>query len=93
MSAGIIPSTLLAVEGSARTFTWVDVMPSTRTIVGAGEGACGLSETTGVADARSAGVPANGEMVGVNPPAVPEPQPVLRSVSARKDTTNRRDSK
>jgi hypothetical protein len=41
--AGIIPSTLLAVDGSARTLTWVDVIPSTGTIVGCRGGVRGVS--------------------------------------------------
>src|SRR5687767_12490022 len=50
MSGGIIPSTLLDVDGSARTLTWVEVIPSTGGTVSWIEG-----EDSAVSDGRGMG--------------------------------------
>ena len=92
MSAGITPNTLLAVDGSLRTLTWVDVIPSTRGRVAGGEGGGGVSVG---GDSRAVGrvdVTANGVLVGVVPPCVLEPHPVLKSVNASKAAANRMDT-
>jgi hypothetical protein len=89
MSAGITPNTLLTVDGSLRTLTWVDVIPSTRAGGDAGEVGSGVSVE---ADSREVGrvdVTGNGVLVGVIPPCMLEPQPVLKSVNAMKTAANR----
>ena len=52
----IIPITSLAVDGSARTFSCVDVIPSTGAIVGLDVGGGGVSSGSGVAVIESVDV-------------------------------------
>jgi hypothetical protein len=92
MSAGITPNTLLAVDGSLRTFTWVDVIPSTRVRVAGGESGSGVSVGAGSREIGRVDVTANGVLAGVVPPCVLEPHPVLKSVNARKAAANRMDT-
>ena len=48
VSAGMMPSTSLAVEGWERTLTWVDVTPSAGGRVGCGGRGCGVSDEAGI---------------------------------------------
>jgi hypothetical protein len=92
MSAGITPNTLLTVDGSLRTLTWVDVIPSTRVSVAGGEGGSEVSVGDGSRDVGRVDVTANEVLVGVVPPCVLEPHPVLKSVKASKAAANRMDT-
>jgi len=92
ISAGITPNTLLAVDGSLRTLTWVDVIPSTRVSVAGGEGSSGVSIGVGSREVGRVDVTANGVLVGVVPPCVLELHPVLKSDKARKAAANRMDT-
>ena len=65
MFGKIIPSTSLAVEGSSRTLTWVDVIPSTGAtvgVVGGGRGVC-VGCGVRVGDRVGAGMKAVGDVV------------------------------
>src|SRR5215212_9604789 len=77
--AGIIPNTVLAVDGSRRTFTCVDVTPSTGGTVGGGEADRGVS----VGEALIVSGNVEGIIGGVSVAVVsfwsPEAQLVLRS--------------
>ena len=79
-----MPNTLLAVNGSRRTLTWVVVIPSTGAIVGEGESGRGVSdegtltEGAGIVDVKAKIVG-----VGVISPCVLEPQPVPRRVKTK----------
>jgi len=86
------PSTVLAVDGSMRTFTCVDVIPSAITIVGCGESGIGVLKRTVAGEVGRMDVPVNGMVVGIIPPCVLGSQPALRSVNARKTATNRMDT-
>jgi hypothetical protein len=83
---GIIPSTLLAVEGSARTLTWVEVNPSTGVTVGWEGGARAVSEGACVRVAGIVEVLINGGWEGVASTRVSTPQPVLNKPRAMKTT-------
>ena len=90
MSAGITPNTVLTVEGSLRTLTWVAVIPSTRN--DGGEVGGGVSVGTSSGEVGRADLTGNGVLAGVIPPCVLELQPVLKSVNARKAAANRMDT-
>jgi hypothetical protein len=90
--AGIIPSTLLDVEGSARTLTWVEVIPSTGIwVVGAKVvGGAAVSDGSGVCVAvaaevltRSVGVDIGSSLDGVL-------QPVYKRINRVKITLENR---
>ena len=74
----MIPSTVPAVDGSARTLIWVEVIPSTGETIGWGEGESGGSDGTSVIVADSVDVMTGEEWVGVVSPWTPEAQLVLR---------------
>src|SRR5215211_7025216 len=76
--AGMIPSTVPAVDGSARTLIWVEVIPSTGETIGWGEGESGGSDGTSVIVADSVDVMTGEEWVGVVSPWTAEAQLVLR---------------
>src|SRR5688500_14527284 len=67
MSGGIVPSTLLAVDGSARTLTCVEVIPSTGGTVGwlEGEGGSGVSDGRGMGEAVNVDVAINATGEGI----------------------------
>jgi hypothetical protein len=78
------PSTLLAVDGSARTLTWVDVMPPTMAMV-AGGGGSGVREEQALAMRKSGCVSVGRWWASFL--HVLELQLVLRSVNERKVAT------
>jgi hypothetical protein len=73
MDAGMIPITLLFVDGSARTLTWVVVVPSTGGRVGTGLGGSGVCVACGVDKAGSVAVGNSGvDAVPEFPPSAPQ---------------------
>src|SRR5512132_586092 len=62
----MIPKTLLAVDGSARTLIWVDVVPSTGATVGCGGGGRGVSVTLGLKVTGSVEVTSKAPAVGAS---------------------------
>jgi hypothetical protein len=79
--AGIIPNTLLTVEGSARTLTWVDVIPSTGDMVGRDRGESEVSDGRGVKVVGNVAVMMNGACVGLAVSRIPKLQLVLKKMS------------
>jgi hypothetical protein len=76
--AGMIPSTSLAVDGSRRTLTWVDVVPSTGAVVGCGGGGRGVSLGRDVAAGCNVAVMGSEAGEGVDSSRMLESQPTLR---------------
>ena len=76
--AGMIPSTVPAVDGSARTLIWVEVIPSTGETIGWGEGESGVSDEAVVIVPGSVEVITGNIWVGVISPWTPEAQLMLR---------------
>lgn len=83
---GIIPSTLLAVDGSARTLIWVDVVPSTGATVGAGGGGSGVSDGTWVRVTGNVDVTGAAVAVDIISLRIGAPQAVLKKTTALKTT-------
>jgi hypothetical protein len=60
MSGGMMPRTVLTVDGSARTLTCVEVIPSTGANVGVGGDGSGVSVDCGVIDEERVAVSRTG---------------------------------
>ena len=76
--AGMMPSTVLAVDGSRRTLSCVEVMPSTGGTVGWGEGGRGVSDGASMVVAGRVEVRTGRVEVGIISPWASEAQLVLR---------------
>ena len=79
-------------DGSLRTLTWVDVIPSTGVSVAGGEGGSGVSVGAGSREVGRVDVTGNAVLTGVVPPCVLVLHPVLKSDNARKAAANRMDT-
>jgi hypothetical protein len=90
--AGIIPNTVLAVEGSRRTLTWSDVTPSTGGTVGGGEGGIGESNPAGVVPAGDVEVMSTEVGAAVISPWTARAQLVLKIKIKMAILANRRDT-
>jgi hypothetical protein len=91
--AGMIPSTLLAVDGSARTLIWVDVIPSTAcTAVGCAGSGVSVGEGLGVSGTVTGSVEVMIKGVGVNVVSSLnlELQPVYKRIKTVKITLENR---
>ena len=90
--AGMIPRTVLAVEGSARTLSWVEVIPSTGAGVGVGCAASGVTvfEGAGVRVAEVVERLTRGVRVDMVSSLVLDLQPVYKRIETVKITLENR---
>ena len=82
----MIPKTLPTVDGSERTLTWVDVVPTTGAAVGWGRGGSGVCDGAGVEEAGKVKV-VNAGVDVVNPSGVgpaPHPAPIRTRIEIEK---------
>src|SRR5690349_12316880 len=92
ISAGIIPRTVPEVEGSARTLTCVDVIPSTGAAVGCDAGGAGVWEGAEGGETGSVDVSRNSVLVGVISLWTLDAHPALRRVRPTKTALKRMDT-
>jgi hypothetical protein len=82
----MIPTTLLAVDGSARTFSCVEVIPSTGAAVGVAGGGRGVSVTGGKIVEETAAVMLSAVAVGTDifSGLIPHPAPNRKKGTRRR---------